>query len=458
MSDPTLAAAPATDSAPLRRLGVRHAIAVSVGMVVGAGIFKSAPEVAANVDSDAVLFAAWLIGGLFSLIGALCFAEMAAAFADTGGDYHFLYRAYGRRLAFAFAWSRFAVIHSGSMAMLAFVFGDYLAQVVPLGPYGSAVFAASAIAALTVLNLSGVRVGVGTQVGLVGLVVLGLLAVVVAGVSLAMSGQAPVASAAVGGGGIAPFGVAMVFVLLAYGGWSDAATLSAEMRDPRRGMLYALLGGMGLVTVLYLLVNWAFWRGLGLGGLALSNAPAADLMRLAFGRSGELLIVAVVAVTSISVINALMIAGSRTIYAAARDLPALARIGVWNRDRGVPPMALLAQGGFALLLVLFAAGHRGFATMVDYLSPVYWFFLMLSAIAVIRLRRRYPTVPRPFKVPLYPWLPIAFALNCAYLLHASLVYVRTGAVVGVAVMLFGVGLAWLLEWFGGARDRAAQGD
>ncbi len=188
-----------------------------------------------------------------------------------------------------------------------------------------------------------------------------------------------------------------------------------------------------------------------MGGLATSNAPAADLMRLAFGRGGELFIVSVVAITSISVINSLMIAGSRTTYAAARDLPALARIGVWNRERGVPPAALLAQGGFALLLVLFAAGHRGFATMVDYLSPVYWFFLMLSAIALIRLRRLEPLAARPFKVPLYPWLPLAFALNCAYVLYASLAYVRTGAVVGVAVLLFGVGLAWVLEKRGRVR-------
>ena len=431
---------------PLRRLEVRHAVAVCVGMVVGAGIFKSAPEVASQVGSDAMLFFAWLIGGLFSLIGALCFAEMAAAFPDAGGDYHFLYRAYGRRLAFAFAWSRFAVIHSGSMAMLAFVFGDYLAQVITLGANGSAWFASFLILVLMVLNLGGVRIGVGTQVALMSLVVLGLLAVVAGGTSLALHGQEPVAStAAAGSTGFAQFGVAMVFVLLAYGGFSDGATLSAEMRDPQHGMRRALFGGMLLVTVLYLLVNWAFWRGLGHSGLAASVAPAADLMRLAFGRGGELFIVSVVAITSVSVINALMIAGSRTTYAAARDLPALSFIGAWNQKRGVPAAALLAQGGFAVLLVWFAGGDRGFATMVEYLSPVYWFFLLLSTFALIRLRQREADAPRPFRVPLYPWLPLAFALNCAYVLYASLAQVRTGAVVGVGVLLFGVVLGWLLE-------------
>ncbi|MEJ6001143.1 amino acid permease [Paucibacter soli] len=120
---------------PERRLDARHAVALCVGMVVGAGIFKTSPMVAQALASDQALYLAWVFGGLLSFIGALCFAELAAAFPDPGGDYHFLRRAYGQRLGFLFAWSRFAVIHTGSMALLAFVFGDYLAQVVDLSPW-----------------------------------------------------------------------------------------------------------------------------------------------------------------------------------------------------------------------------------------------------------------------------------------------------------------------------------
>ena len=431
---------------PKRRLGVRHAVAVCVGMVVGAGIFKTSPLVAANVGSDEMLFTAWALGGLMSLVGALCFAELATAFPDAGGDYYFLRRAYGDRMGFVFAWSRFAVIHTGSMALLAFVFGDYLAQVIDLGPYGSAQFATVVIVALVGLNLRGIRVGVGTQLGLMSLVLFGLFFVGAAGLSLSIAGLPPVAPEPAGPGGGAAFGVAMVFVFLAFGGWSDAATLSAEMRDPRRGMVFALIGGLGTVTALYLMVNWAFWRGLGLSGLAGSSAPAADLMRLAFGRGGELLIVSVVAITSITVTNALMIAGARTTYAAARDHPTLRRLGEWNLDKGVPPVALLAQGTVALLLVGFGTLTRGgFETMVEYLSPVYWFFLVLSGFAVIRLRRRYPDAPRPFRVPLYPWLPLLFCASSAYVLYSSLVYVRLGAVVGVVVLLLGAALLPLID-------------
>jgi amino acid transporter len=165
-------------------------------------------------------------------------------------------------------------------------------------------------------------------------------------------------------------------------------------------------------------------------------------MRLAFGRTGEVLIVAVVAVTAITVMNAILIAGARTTYAAARDL-GFARLGTWDASRGVPRGALFGLAGISLALVglgLFTRG--GFSTLVDYLSPVYWGFLMLSGVAVILLRRRDPERLRAFRVPLYPLLPLLFSASCAYLLYSSLVYVRQGALVAVAVLSLGA-LLWV---------------
>jgi amino acid transporter len=427
---------------PEPQLHVGHAMSVCVGMVIGAGIFKATPQVAANVDSGVMLALAWLIGGALSIVGALCFAELAAAFPDQGGDYYFLRRAYGRQLGYLFAWSRFAVIHTGSTAALAFTFGDYVNELLHWGPYGSALIGATAVLALTALNLRGVGAGIGTQLGLMSIVIGGMLAVGAAGLWLALlsSGTPPPAPAAHSGQAPA-FGLAMIFVLFAYGGWSDAATLSAEMRDPRHGMLKALAGGMGLVAALYLLVNWAFVRGLGLHGLAASNAPAADLMLIAFGPLAQALIVAVVAITSITVMNALLIVGSRTTYAAARDLPALAPLAVWHHARGVPARAILAQSAVALALIGFGAATRGgFTTMIDYVTPVYWLFLVLSGLAVIVLRQREPAVRRPFRVPLYPWLPVLFCASSSYLLYSSVAYVRTGAMVGVGVLAIGAAL------------------
>ena len=206
-----------------------------------------------------------------SLAGALCFAEMAAAFPDAGGDYNFLRRAYGDGAGFLFAWSRFAVIHTGSMALLAFTFGDYFATVVPLGDHGATLFAAATIVVLAAVNLAGLKFGIGTQVWLLWLVIAGMLAVIAAGVWLAATGAPPRRRVAPKAGrrrlrAFAP-GAALVFVFLAYGGWSDTATLSAEMRDAQHGIKRALIFGMGLVTVLYVLANWAYLRGLSHSGL-----------------------------------------------------------------------------------------------------------------------------------------------------------------------------------------------
>ncbi len=438
---------------PYRRLTVWHAVSVCIGMVIGAGIFKTTPLAAANVGSEGLLLGAWAAGGVISLAGALCFAEMAAAFPDTGGDYFFLRRAYGEGVGFLFAWSRFAVIHTGSMAMLAFSFADYLAAIVDFGPGGSALLAAATVVTLAALNLAGLRFGIGTQVMLMVLVVLGLVCVGAAGLALTGHGAAPsVASSA------APttvLGAALVYVFLAYGGWSDAATLSAEMRDSRRGITRALLVGMSVVTGLYLIVNWAFLRGLGLAGLAASNAPAADLMLLAFGRPGQIAIVAIVAITSITSMNAILIAGARTTYAAARDTRLLGGLGRWHLERGTPATAIVAIAVVALALIGFGAYTRGgFATMVDYLSPVYWSFLTLSGIALPILRRREPDAVRPFRVPFYPLVPAMFIASSAYVGYSSLAYVKVGAVVGVAVLLLGLVLLGVLRWLAAARAAA----
>jgi amino acid transporter len=348
------------------------------------------------------------------------------------------------------------------MALLAFTFGDYLATVVPLGEHGAALFAAATIAALAAVNLIGIRFGIGTQVWLLWLVLAGMAAVIATGAWLALSGAPPLQSQmpapAAGSGPPMALGAALVYVFLAYGGWSDTATLSAEMRDTRHGIKRALLFGMTVVTLLYVLVNWAYLRGLSHAGLARSEAPAAELMHYAFGAPGQALIVSIVALTSITSMNAIMIAGARTTYAAARDTAGLGRLGRWHVVRGTPSAAIVATAGLALALVAFGAYTRGgFSTMVDYLSPVYWSFLTMSGIALFVLRRRYPSVARPFRVPAYPFVPLAFIASSLYVLYSSLAYVRVGAVAGVGVLALGVALLVALRLAAKRHDRAAEG-
>lgn len=460
-------------AAPQPVLGVREAVAIVVGIVIGAGIFKAPSLVAQMTGSAGWMFAAWALGGVVSLVGALCYAELATAYPSAGGDYHFLWRAYGRHVAFLFGWARFAVITTGSIALLAFVFGDYMSQLWRLGAWSDSLYAGASILVLGWVNLRGMRVGAATQNWLTAAEVLGLLLVVVAGLSLLVQGDPGAsagAAAAAGGpaahgaspGGVAGgapgwsmFGLAMVFVLLTYGGWNEAAYLGGELRDVSRNMLRVLVASIALITALYLLVNAAYLYGLGLAGMSASNAVAADLLRVSFGRFGETLVSAMVAISALTSINATMIVGARTSFAVGNDWPALAGLGRWHAGRGAPVNALLAQGAFALALVALGSNARGgFETMVEYTAPVFWTFFLLSTVALIVLRRRDPDAVRPFRVPLYPVLPLLFAGVCAYMLWSSLAYVRLGAVVGAAVLAVGALLMLALDGRA-ARTRAA---
>jgi amino acid transporter len=267
------APAPAGDppDQPRPLLGLREAVTLIVGIVVGAGIFKAPALVAGMSPSAGWMFTAWLLGGAVSLAGALCYAELSTAYAHAGGDYHFLHRAYGRAVAFLFGWARYAVITTGSIALLAFVFGDYLAQVAPL-PFlpaagASALYAGAAVLGLGLLNLHGLHSGSATQTWLTLVEVGGLLLVAVAalmlpGVTSTAAAAAPAAPPAGGQAG-GSFGLAMVFVLLTYGGWNEAAYLSAEVRDGAANMVRSLVLAVLIVTGLYLLVTWGYWHGLG---------------------------------------------------------------------------------------------------------------------------------------------------------------------------------------------------
>ena len=427
--------------APRRHLGMAHATVLALGMILTTDTLKTAPTVALSIGTWH-FYGAWVLGGLVSMIGAFCYVEMATAFPDPGGDYSFLRKAYGPAVGWLFAWSRFSIMHTGWMALMAFMFADYAGDLFGLSHLGRALFALATVAALMGLNLLHVRRGFLTQAGLVVLVMLGFAAVVAAAVKLGLAGQlphaAPVKAAAPT---LGKFSVALIYIFLAYGGWSDAATLSAEVRSDRRGMLVAIMGSLALLMVIYLALNAAMMIGLGPAGLAASSAPAADLMGRAFGPVGKTLIVAVVGVSAIASINSTLIVGARTTYAAARDVPRLAAIGRWDGGRGIPARAVLAEGGFALLLVI-AGGfaQSGFNAMVDYMTPVYWFFVMLSMGALIILRRRHPDAPRPVKTPFFPLFPAVFGLISLYMLGAGLLELGLGALYGAGVMAVGAGL------------------
>jgi amino acid transporter len=429
-------------SKPLRALSVVDGAVFLIGVVVGVGIFKTPSLIAANVPNEAAFYGVWLLGGLVMLIGALCYAELGSAHPDAGGEYRFLTLAYGKPVGLLFAWARGTVIQTGAIAAVAFVYGEYASVILPLGRYSTAVHAASAVIALTTLNLIGTPQTVWTQWGLTSLTVATKIILIISGVAAA----APVAEPAVATDFSGSVGLATVFVLLTYGGWNEAAYLGGELKDARRNMVRTLLIGTAAVIVIYLAVNYAYLHALGLQGLRTSPAIASDVMRRSVGDIGATALSVMICVCALSTLSVTIFTGARTYYAVGRDFAFMRQLGVWELHGDNPKNALLLQCSIALALILFGGVSReGFEAMVAYTAPVFWFFLFLVAVSVMIFRKRGGALP--YRMPLYPLPPLLLALAALWMIWSSIAYAGAGALIGVCVLLLGTPLLWF------SRDR-----
>lgn len=437
----------AKDTRASSGLSVMDATVVLIGVVIGIGIFGFPPLVAQHAASEAMYIALWCAGGLVMLVGALCYAELGSAYPGAGGEYLYLTRAWGPRVGLMFAWARCTVIQTGAIAVVAYIYGDYAQRLMPLGAFGPALHAAISVVALTALNVVGTRYSKRLQWVFTVLTLVALAAVLIA--SLAGPGArqtiAVIEPAALAGSPAGLMGMGMVFVLLTYGGWNEAAYLSGELRNPGRNMSRVLLIGTVVVTGAYVLTNLALLEIFGLQGLRDTPALGADVMQLAAGPYAAALLSLTICATALSTINGTIITGARVYYALGSDVPRLRALSGWSARSETPVAALLAQGLITLALVgLGAFSEHSVQTMVAYTAPVFWIFMLLVAASVWRLRQRDPDRPRPFRVPLYPLPPVLLALTCAGLVYSSAVYAGAGALIGLAVLAAGIPmLRWL---------------
>jgi amino acid transporter len=435
-------------SSPRQLLSVADGVFLSVGMVIGVGIFKAPSIVAGNTSGSAQFLFAWLLGGAISLCGALVYAELLARHPETGGEYAFLREGFGRGTAFLFAWSRMTVIQTGAIAAVAFVFGEYASEIFRLGGQSAAIYAALSVIALTLLNLAGTLQSKTLQKVMETALIIGLLALALAGF-VAKGTPKPAAQGAGGG----DFLFAMMFVFFTFGGWNEAAYLAGEVRNPRRNMLKILVGGILAVTALYLLVNVGYLAALGQGGVAASKAVGADVMRLVAGEPGAVLLSFIVCVSALTTINAAVFTGARTNFAMGRDYPLFAGLGSWRERGSTPANALILQGAITLLLIGAAAmtARDGFDAMVAYTAPVFWTFFLLTGITLFIFRMKDATA-RGFKTPFYPVIPLIFCAMCGFMLWKAVDYIfnphygpKFGDLVlaGLLVMVAGIPLYWV---------------
>lgn len=412
-----------SNAAPQQRLTLFDSTAIIIGIIIGSGVYKTAPLIASCVPGPWAVLGVWLAGGLFALIGSLCYAELATMFPAEGGDYVFLSRAYGRPVGLLFAWCELWVVRPGSIGSLAFVFADYANQIFPLGPHALAYYAAGAIAVLSAINILGVATGKWTQNFLTVAKVVGLLAVVAIGF-LYTAPDVPTAKPP-----SAPnWGLAMILILYAYGGWNDMAYVGAEVRNPQKNIFRALILGTCAVTLIYALVNAAFLHALGFDGLRQANAVAADVARLGAGEWGAKGVSLLVAISALGAVNGMIFTGGRIYYAMGKEHRWFRLLGQWSPRLGVPAWSLAVQGVVTMAVVLgfgLAPGDveaRGFERMVNFAVPAFWLFLFLVSLSLIVLRFRDPERPRPHRALLYPLTPILFAGSCLFMLHASVTY------------------------------------
>lgn len=455
-------------------LSLWDAVSIIVGIVVGVSIFKAPSIVFANVQTPLGGLTAWLLGAGIALCGALTYAELATLQRAAGGEYVYLTRAYGRWVGFVFGWAQLTGVFSGSIAQMAYVFADYARQ---WSGDASAAEANTAdpgvwIAVLVILAVSGVHIcGVRTGKTVQNLLtlakVVGLAGLLIVGLSSTAPEVVSAVPAEVRGPG---FSLAMILVLYAFGGWNDSVFVAAEVRQPERNVPRALLLGLMIVAVLYLLVNLALLQGLGFEAVRMSAAPAWDLIENAsvlspaMQQTGARGIGLLVMISAVGAVHGLIFTGSRLFAALGRDHTVFKLLGHWHPTTGSPVWSLTAQGLLAVLLTLTVgtpSGRNivdaaavglggspipwqdyggGFETLVAATAPVFWTFFCLSGLSLFVFRLREPHSARPFRVPLFPVVPLAFCLSSAWMVWSSVTYAGWLTLIAVVPLVCGLPL------------------
>src|SRR5689334_6572880 len=409
-----------------------------IGGIIGGGIFLTPSTVATRVRTPGLTLAAWVIGGVVALAGALCFGELGARRPRAGGGYVYLRGAFGPLPAFLYGWALLLVIATGATAAVAVTFASYAVPLVGLSPRATLPMAVGAIALLSGINYLGVKPAAVTQNVFTILKLAAVTALIVAGLftpAAILPHPSPPAAALAGQGGVVvALGAALVPVLFAYGGWQQTNFIAEELIDAERQLPRALVLGVAGVVVVYLLANVAYLRVLGAAGLAASSAPAADVMAAVLGPGGRRLISAGIAVSTFGFLNLVILVTPRVFQAMAADgvfLPQLARLHPVYRT---PGGAILFMGAWSIVLALSGT----YAQLLDYVVFGDWIFFGLTVASLFIYRARDGAAGAGFRVPLYPWTPAVFVFAAGYVVVSAIGANPANALIGTGLLVLGV--------------------
>ena len=416
-------------------------LAMVVGITVGSGIFRTPGLVAARLGRPALTFVAWVLGAGLALLGALCFAELTTRLPRAGGKYVYIREAFGRRGAFVVGLMESVAINGAAIAAIGVAAGEFLVRLAGWSPTLSQALGAAFVALFTAVNLLGVQSGRWVQNVVTAAKVLALGGVVVLAFALGTGAGwhgAPVAGAPRGWAVWGALAAASPAVIWTYYGYPDLAKIAEEVVDPGRTLPRLFLGGLAIVASLYLLLNAAFLHVLPIGQIAASKLVAADVAVAILGASGGAVVAALALLVVLASLNGNVFVTPRVLFGLARDRLAPTALASVNRG-GTPWVAMLLVGGVAIAL----AATGTFERLIS--LAIVWILVIdgWAVLALFRLRRREPIAP--FRVPLYPWVPLALFGVYGALLVGTAVAQPMLIVQALAVLVGAYGLSWTVR-------------
>ena len=425
---------------------------INAGTMIASAIFIVPAAIAAGFDASMPSFLVWIIGGLVSMAGALCVAELGAAMPDAGGQYVYLNRAYGPVVGFLYGWGAFLVINTASIAAIAVGFATYVGFFVPLGDIGVKLVAVASILVLTAINSFGLKVGAFTQNVLTLLKIGALAAIVLLGFGLAGGSAANFAPVWPEGGSRTLFlgiGPALVAVLWAYDGWIESSYVGGEIRNPGRNLPLSIILSVALVAVLYVTVVAAYTWLLSPARMAGSSLVASDAMMVVVGAGGAAFVAIAILVSTLGANNGIVFTSARIPYAMAEKGLFFRWASRLHPTTRSPVITLLVQGGAAVALTM-TGSYIQLSTYVVFVS---FLFYALSAAAVIVLRRREPVLERPYRAWGYPLTPLLFIGFALYLVIDTIIQTPRDSAIGAGILAAGLPAYWY--WRRAGRSTAA---
>lgn len=422
------------------RVSAVTAITIAVADMIGIGVFTSLGFQVISIQSGFSVMMLWIVGGIAAMGGALAYAELAAMFPRSGGEYNFLSRIYHPALGFMAGWVSATVGFAAPTALAAMAFGDYFAGVVPGAP--PLLLGLVAVWAIAAVHLYGVRQGSAFQ-NISTFIKLGLIAVlIIAG--LTVSNPQPVSflpsSRDIGYMTGAPFAIGLVFVLYSYSGWNAATYVSGEIHDPQRNLPRAIIGSLLIVVALYVVLNAVFLYSTPMQEMAGKIEVGLIAGRHIFGESGGRIVAALICFGLISSISAMTWIGPRVAMTMGEDVPAL-RLFAARNTNGVPVAAILSQTVITSLLLL----TRQFEAVLEFIQFSLTFCAFLTVLGVIVLRYTQPEMHRPYRTWGYPVTPVLFLGITLFTMYYLLTERPWQTLGSVAVLLTGVAVYFISQ-------------